>query len=225
MLWRILSVLLVALLMQSGLASGGQERDARRSRVSAREVLKGQPVPPSLDALVPLLAPGSEVVLTDQDGRRWRGDVFALSPDAIVLESPVAAGVWETALPLYWPLDVGLALKRRIAAHSDRTFPDGSIRRIDIVDPTGNGIAIGALVGGSLVTAVYLWERQQPSSNLKGLFTSVALMMGVPVSLRMGHLVDRAINDPIYRPRAGLQVSVAPGLDRRSRGVAIVLRW
>ena len=116
-------------------------------------------------------------------------------------------------------------LKRRLTPRSERTFQSGSIQRVDIVDPTGNGTAIGALVGGTLVAVTYLWERQQPASNLKGLETSLALVLGVPVSLRMGHLIDRAINDPIYRAPGRLQVSILPAVDRRSGSVTVVLRW
>ena len=80
-------------------------------------------------------------------------------------------------------------------------------------------------MGGSLVAATYLWERQQPANDLKGFATSLALVIGVPVSLRMGHLIDRAINDPIYRAPGSLQVSIVPAVDRRSGGVRVVLRW
>jgi hypothetical protein len=225
MLSHLVSILLVAFLLESDLAWAGQDRESARSRVSAHDLLQGEPVPTSLDALVPRLAPGYEVVVTDQNGRRRRGKVVAISPDAIVLQSPVAAGGWEAALPLYWPLDLALVLKRRMTPRSERTFESGSIRRIDVVDPTGNGTAIGALVGGSLVAATYLWERQQPDSTLKGFETSLALVLGVPVSIRMGYLIDRATNDPIYRAPGRLQVSILPTVDRRSRGVLVVLRW
>jgi hypothetical protein len=225
MLLRSTAALLVALLLNSGLAWGGQERHASRSRVSVHDLLQDEPVPTSFAALVPLLTPGYEVVVTDRDGRRRRGTVVSISADAIVLASPVIAGVWETALPLYWPLDVAVVLKRRLTPRSERTFQSGSIQRVDIVDPTGNGTAIGALVGGTLVGATYLWERRQPSSNLKGLATTMALMWGVPVSLRMGHLIDRATNDPIYRAPGSLQVSILPAVDSRSGGVTVVLRW
>jgi hypothetical protein len=72
---------------------------------------------------------------------------------------------------------------------------EGSVRRIDIVDSTGNGTAIGAAVGAGLVAGVYQWERRQPDSNLKGLLTFTAVLLGLPSSLRIGHVLDRAINE------------------------------
>jgi hypothetical protein len=203
-----------------------QEEQVVHSRASARDLLKGNTATSSFDALVALLAAGHEVVVTDQAGRRRRGKVLAVSSDAILLDSPVAAGVWEAMLPLYWPLDVGLVLKRHVAASTARSFPSESVTRIDIVDPAGNGTAIGAVVGFSLAAGTYLWERRRPPSNLKGLATSVALVLGVPVSLRMGHVMDRAINDPIYeRTSRTPRASIIPEFGRDSGGVAVTLQW
>ena len=75
-------------------------------------------------------------------------------------------------MPLYWPLDVGLVLKRQLSRSQEQVFAEGAVRRIDIVDSTRNGTAIGAAVGAGIVVGVYLWERRQPDSTLKGLGTS-----------------------------------------------------
>lgn len=220
--------LLIVLLVLSILGSGrllGQDRQRIRSRVSARDLLQGEPAAKSLQALEGLVV-GHEVVVIDQHGRRRRGRVVAISAGSIVLESPVIAGVWEAAFPLYFPLDLGLVLKRRLAGSTDRTFAEQFVARIDIVDPAGNGTAIGTAVGLSLASATYLWERRQPPGSLKGLATSLALVLGVPVSVRMGHVIDRLINDPIYeRTTRGPRASIVPQLGDGSRGITLVIAW
>jgi hypothetical protein len=224
---RILFLLLTLCppaILGTGVASA-QDHEAAHSRVAADHLLQGGPVATSFDRLMSLLATGHDVVVTDHDGRRKRGKVVAISPEGIILKSPVAAGGWEAALPLYWPLDVGLVLKRHLAPAADRTFAAESLTRIDIVDPAGNGLAIGAVVGLSLVTVTYLWERSQPPSSLRGFETSLALVLGVPISLRMGYVIDRAINQPIFRKPRSSRVVIAPMVDRHSTGAAVVVRW
>lgn len=126
----------------------------------------------------------------------------------------------------YWPLDLGVALKRRLFRSQEQVFPQGSVTRIDIVDSTRNGTAIGAAVGAGLVAGVYAWERRQPDSNLKGLATFLAAFWGVPVSLRVGHVLDRAMNEPVYeRQSQGPRVSLVPVLDGASIGVMAQLRF
>jgi hypothetical protein len=138
----------------------------------------------------------------------------------------VAAGTWEAALPLYWPLDLGLVLKRHLAPSEARTFEEPSVTRIEIVDPATNGTLMGGVAGASLAAAAYLWERRQPPSNLKGLVTALALVWGVPVSLRMGHVIDRSINDPIYErsPRSP-RARMVPRLSSDSGEVVVALEW
>lgn len=85
------------------------------------------------------------------------------------MASPVAAGTWEALLPVYFPADLGLVLKRALFRSKDRAFAEGSVTRIDVVDSIRNGTLIGATV------------------------------VGVPVSMRIGHVLDRAINKPIFR--------------------------
>ena len=115
------------------------------------------------------------------------------------MASPVAAGVWEAMLPLYFPADVGLILKRGLFGSKERAFAERSVTRIDVVDSTRNGTLIGAAVGIGIVAGVFQWERGQPDGTLKGAATSLAFVVGVPVSMRIGHVLDRAINKPIYR--------------------------
>lgn len=193
---------------------------------SADRLLGPRGVTHSFAELQQLLTSGQEIVVTDDAGRVRRGRVASISGDQLVMASPVAAGSWEALLPLYWPLDLGVALKRRISRSGKRVFVDGSVRRVDIVDPTRNGIAIGAAVGVGIVAAVYGWERGQPAGSLKGLATTLAVVVGVPTSLRIGHVLDRAINEPIYeRPTRSRQVSIAPWFGQRVKGVAAHVRF
>jgi hypothetical protein len=205
-------------------ASGGGV--PARPRVSAERLLGGQPVTDSFEALQPLLGSGYEVVVTDDSGRVRRGKVVSVSGDQLVMSSPVAAGTWEALLPIYWAVDVGVVVKRQIFRSGDRVFAGGSVRRIDIVDSTWNGTAIGAAVGAGLVAGVYQWERRQPESSQKGLWTALAVVLGFPTSLRIGHVLDRAINEPIYeRPSRRARISVSPWLGRDVKGVIAQARF
>lgn len=170
-----------------------------RPHVSADQLLDGQEPTDSFAALQPLLGPGQEIVVTDDAGRVRRGRLASLSPDQLAMASPVAAGAWEALLPLYFPADLGLALKRTLFRSRERVFAEGSVTRIDIVDSTRNGTIIGAAVGVGIVAGVFQWERRQPDSTLKGVATSLAFVVGLPVSMRVGHVLDRAINKPIYQ--------------------------
>jgi len=170
-----------------------------RPPVSADQLLEGKDPTDSFAALEPLLGPGQEIVVTDDAGRVRRGRVASLSREQLVVASPVAAGIWEAMLPLYFPVDVGLILKRGLFNSKDRAFAEGSVARIDVVDSTRNGTLIGAAVGIGIVAGVFQWERRQPDATLKGVATSLAVAVGVPVSMRIGHVLDRAINKPIYR--------------------------
>lgn len=167
--------------------------------VSADQLLKGQGPTDSFAALQPLLGSGQEIVVTDDAGGVRRGRVASLSGDQLVLASPVAAGVWEAMLPLYFPADVGLILKRGLFGSKDRVFTERSVTRIDVVDSTRNGTLIGTAVGIGIAAGVLQWERGRPDSTLKGMATSLAFVVGLPVSMRIGHVLDRAINKPIFQ--------------------------
>lgn len=196
------------------------------SRTSADQLLKGHRAAGSFAELQQFLDSGYEIVVTDEEGKTRRGRVASISGDDLVVASPVSAGQWEALLPLYWPADVGVVLKRRFFRSQERRFSAASVRRIDIVDPAGRGTAIGAAVGAGLVAGAYLWERQQPASNLKGLVTTLAIVWGVPVSLRMGHIIDRATNEPVYerQPRTRL-VTVSPWVGPHVAGVVTQVRF
>ena len=200
-----------------------------RSRITASELLQGRDVAHSFDALSEFLVPGYEVVVTDTAGSSRRGRVVSLAQDHVVLASPVSAGTWEALPPLLlvpfpflWPVDLVVHLRH----HKDRAFAEGSVNEIDIVDPAGNGTATGGAVGVGVAASVYLIERQQPASNLKGIWTFMAIVVGIPVSLRVGHVLDRAINEPIYqrRPR-GRNVTVAPDIAPHAVGVAVHVQY
>jgi hypothetical protein len=199
---------------------------ASRPRVSAEQLLEGRDVTGSFEALQSLIGSGHEIVVTDTAGRARRGRVVTIARDHLVMASPAGSGVWEGLLPLYFPLDLGLVFKRRFLRSQDRTFSEQSVVRIDIVDSTSNGTAIGAAVGAGLVAGVYMWERRQPDASLKGLATFLALVVGFPVSLRVGHVLDRAINEPIYRRPAGTRrVTVSPSLAHGVKGVAVDIQF
>ena len=54
----------------------------------------------------------------------------------------------------------------------------------------------------------------------------MATVIGIPVSLRVGHVVDRAINEPIYQRRPeGHSIAVTPHLGPRRVGVALEVRY
>jgi hypothetical protein len=200
-----------------------------RPRISAADLLQGRDVTSSFEALRQVLEPGYEVVVTDTSGRSRRGRLASISGDRLVLASPVAAGAWEAVLPMLppflWSVDVGVMLKRRLFPASDQTFSEASVKRIDIVDPAGNGAAIGGAVGIALATGVYLWERRQPAGSLKGLATTLAVVWGIPISFRVGHVVDRAINSPIYeRPGSTARVTIAPWIGHGAIGVMVYVR-
>lgn len=193
-----------------------------RRRLSASELLKGQEAARSFAALRPFLRPGDEVVVTDTGGRVRRGRVVSLDDAALVVARPVTAGTWEAVLPLWYLADVGVALKRSLSPSPDRVFTEPTVNTIDIVDPTGNGTAIGGAVGAGVAAGVYLVERRQAPSSLKGIGTFIALAWGIPISMRIGHVLDRAINQPIFtrQPRSR-QVSLVPWLGRGVKGVVI----
>jgi hypothetical protein len=216
---RIASVGIVFALWFGAGLSAQQNESPARPRVSADRLLGGQGVTGSFEALQPLLDSRYEVVVTDDEGRVRRGRVASISRDQLMMTSPVAAGRWEALLPLYWPLDLGVVLKGQFSRSQERPFSEGSVRRIDIVDSTRNGTAIGGAVGVGFVGGVYLWERGQPDASLKGLATALAVLVGLPVSLRIGPVLDRAINEPIYerQPRR-LQVPVSPWVGRDVKG-------
>ena len=211
----------------AGLASRATSERSRpdRPRVSVDRFLAGREIAESFEALEPLLE-GYEVVVTDDAGRARRGRVVSVSRDRLLLASPVAASVWEGVLPLYPPIDFGVFLKRRLFPAEPREFAASSVTRIDIVDPAGNGAAIGAAVGAGFMAGVYLWERQLPDSSLKGVATALAILIGLPVGLRMGHVIDRAINKPIYlREPRRTRVTVAPLFDQTTKGIIAQVRF
>lgn len=206
--------------------SPGQAARADGRRMDAKRLLGGSSVTETFDALQTVLKQGHEVVVTDTAGRARRGRVASISRHQLVMESPVVAGTWEAWMPLYWPLDLGLILKRRFSRSEARAFTEGSVRRIDIVDSTRNGTATGVAVGVGIAAGVFLWERRQPSSNLKGVATGLALVWGLPVSARIGHLLDRATNEAIYEQRSGARpVTLTPMLGRDTLGVSAHVRF
>ena len=223
---RFVATFTVALTLFAAGTLSAQPAPRSLPRIDADELLAGRPVAASFEPLQPLLAVGREIVVTDEQGRQRRGRLRMLSTDTLVLATPVSSGGWEGFLPLYWPADLAVMLKRRIAPSSDRAFDEAVVTRIDVVDPTGNGTAIGAGVGAAIAAATYLWERNQPENSLKGLGTFLAVVVGIPISARIGHVIDRANNEPVYqRSTSAAAVTFAPAVGY-DRALAIVtVRW
>lgn len=218
---RVTLVVLVALLV-----SVAAVHAQPLPRANAGDLLAGRPVLTTFEAVQSVLDNGREVVVTDEDGRQRRGRVVALSSDRIVLSAPVSSGGWEAMLPLYWPADVAVMLKRRLVPSGDRGFDEAVVTRIDVVDPTGNGTALGAAVGVAVSGVVYLWERQQPAGSLKGLWTTMSVMVGIPISMRMGHVIDRATNAPIYqRSSRPSQTTLVPLVGHDRAAALVAVRW
>jgi hypothetical protein len=226
----VLTTAVVAWVLTTGstFAQTADTAASDRSRISASELLKGQDAAGSFENLGCFLVPGYEVVVTDTTGSSRRGRVISISQDHIVFASAVRAGRWEALrpfllpMPFMWPVE----LLAYIHHPKDQAFAQESVNRIDIVDPVGNGIAIGGAVGVGVAAGVYLIERQAASGNMQGIWTLMATVIGIPVSLRVGHVVDRAINEPIYQRRPeGHSIAVTPQLGPRRVGVALEVRY
>ena len=216
----------VALVLAGTTCLTAQSTAQSLPRIAADDLLAGRSVAATFEALQSRLNTGREVVVTDERGRPRRGRVVTLSPSQIVLASPVSSGGWEAMLPLYWPADAVVIIKRRLFPAGHRTFDEAAVTRVDVVDPTGNGPAIGAAIGASVATGVFLWERGQPDSSLKGLLTTLAVVVGIPISARMGHVIDRANNAPVFQqsvPRA--RVILAPSVSHDRAAALVAVRW
>ena len=109
----------------------------RRRRVTAGELLGGEPVTESFDALTSILDPGYEVVVRDEAGRKPRGRLLSISGEEVVVSRRRIGLLWS-------PKKVMFAVD--------------SIARVDIVDSTWDGIAIGAAAGVGVVLGVGAWE-------------------------------------------------------------------
>ena len=158
----------------------------------------------SFDTLVTVLEPGYEVVVWDESGDRTRGPLLSISGEEVVVS--------RRRLGLLW-------------SPEEVMFAADSIARVDIVDSTWNGIAIGAAVGVGVVLGVGAWESRQPDSNLKGMATFIAIL-GLPLSMRMGHDIDLYINEPIFeRPSQEPRVTVAPLLGRNRGGLMVMVSF
>lgn len=82
-------------------------------------------------------------------------------------------------------------------------FNDAALTRIDVVDPTGNGTALGAVVGVAVSGAVYLWEAAAARSQPEG-------------------SVDQAVSG---RRDPQAQVALVPRVSHDQAAVLIAVRW
>jgi hypothetical protein len=196
-----------------------------RPRTDVATLLAGRVVTSSFEDLREVLGKGQHVVVHDDTGRTLRGTLMLLTDDDITIASSADAGVWEAALPVFWPADLAVVLKRQFLSTPPRTFNTQAVKQIDLVDPTWNGSAWGAATGAGIASVVYLWERDQPDASLKGIWTALAVLCGIPTAIRIGHVLDRAINAPVYQRReTGAEISLLP-LARPGAGIVVHVRF
>ena len=173
-----------------------------RRRVSADEFFGGAAVTESFEALNAILEPGYEVVVWDEEGRKTRGRVLSISGEEVVV----------TRRRLFFG---------RFRSLEELVFGADSITRVEIVDSTWNGIAIGTVVGTGLVFG--LWQAVLHTKDDDAAFL-YAYLAGGALVLRpiAGHEIDLAINESIYeRPSPAPRVTVAPLIGRDQKGLAV----
>lgn len=201
-------------------------------RLTAADVLNAGEAVTSFDELRELLPPGTQVVVHDTTGAQRRGDLVTIGDSHVVLARPVNAGTGEALLPLavpfWWPLaDVGVAMKRSLFPSANRTWRESSVLRVDVVDPVTDGTLKGFAAGVGVAGAVYLFERRAPDGDMKGLLTFLAVVWGIPVSMRIGHVIDRSVNQPVYRRggHSAAHVAVIPLAASGRKGAAVSVRF
>lgn len=149
------------------------EPPPNRRRVSADRLLGDVPVSEAFNALQGFLAPGVEVIVTDEAGDKTRGWVSSIS------DEQMAVFFEERA-----------AFSRRPA---ERIFAADSIARIDAPDSTWNGALIGAVVGVGLALAIY--SARSEGCNVPGLCPGAVLGGAAAlVSVGVGGVIDHRIS-------------------------------
>ncbi len=192
-------------------SSGSAVPPASRPRVSADDLLKGQPVLASFEKLEPMLERGHEVVVWDAAGRKTRGRVSSISAEQVVVHQRAAS-----------------PLLRLFNTPTDRQFPADAVARIDIVDSTWNGALIGAAVAPVLVFGIHRWEEAgvSDSNSMKGMATVVFGGLSAVLAIGIGQKIDASINQPVYQRRRGLPpVTLMPWLEPTRRGVLAQVRF
>jgi len=214
-----LIIALLLLILGSAPVASAQDRDHQidearppvpppgRPRVSADQLLQGQPLPASFGELQPILERGHEVVVWDAAGRKTRGRVSSISPNQVVVFR-------EGKSPLL----------RLFIPPQERALSADSVARIDIVDPAWNGALVGAAIAPVLVFGIHRWEESAvpDSNNMKGLLTIVFGGISSALSVGVGYWVDSSINDPIYTKQSRLpRVTIVPWLEHNGIGVMV----
>ena len=172
------------------------------------------PMIDSLGGLALILDPGYEVVVCDDAGRKTRGRVSSISGEEVVVTRKGRFFRWFRS-PLF---DV-------FASEEDLPFGADRITRIDIVDSTWNGTAIGAAVGSGLMFG--LWQAAThtndfPAGFLYAWFAGAAPVVGIAA----GHDIDLAINESVYeRPSNIPRLTVAPLLGRHRGGLMLLVSF
>lgn len=177
-----------------------------RDRITAKALLRGRPTPTSFEALPALLERGHEVIVTDETGHTMRGRISSISPSRLL--------VVRKRFPFSRP--------------EAREFAEGSVDRIQIVDSTANGAALGAAAAVGVLAG--LIERDcSPSCDDNFGRTGRWFVEGVqliPIGLALGGVVDSMINQSVYeRPHQTRHFAVSPVLGRVRKGVAVQVQW
>lgn len=168
----------------------------RRRYGSADQLLGGQSVMESFDAVQSILDPGHEIIVRDEEGRATRGRVVSISANQLVIERP-----------------------RFFFRREELAFTEGFVQKIEIVDSPANGTLLGAapgfafaLVGCRGEWAAACW------------FFATGIFIGPGVLL--GQAIDNSINAPIYeRTSQTRRVTIAPVLGRGRKGVLAQVRF
>ena len=173
-----------------------------RRRVSADRLLGGAAVTESFEALNEILDPGYEVVVWDEAGRKTRGRVsFISGEEVVVINRP--------------------RLFRYLRSPQEHAFRADAVTRVEIVDSTWNGIAIGTVVGTGL--AFGLWQAALHTKDDGAAYLYAYLALGaLPASMLAGRDIDLSINESIYeRPSPAPRVTVVPLIGRDQKGLAV----
>jgi hypothetical protein len=152
----------------------------------------------SFAELSTVLAPGQEIIVTDESGRSRRGKIVSITPNAVVIDR-----------------------ERSFFRRAEDRFDEGAVQRVRFRDSTVNGVLGGMAVGAAFFA---LQEGGMLADSLSGwLFLgSASILVGGAV----GQVIDGATNSTIYdRARSTPVAKVLPFAARQSAGLTLVVRF
>jgi hypothetical protein len=154
-----------------------------------------------------LVATGRRVVVTDENGRKTKGDVVQVTPSSITLRT-----------------------RDRWGEEQRRVFEAESVRAINKTDSVWNGLLIG-LGAGFAATEVFVWQSCGPRGNddeCAAIVTGVGWLTMVPGGAAIGALADRAIGNGAlyYKPeRTRTPLSISPMIGPKAGGALVSVRF